>query len=204
MMMMCQVDKTDKTEHFRNLFLFNFNQGSKTTWDIVLCTDKVLLLKELHRSGFHTSRRGNSTSWTLHVLADFGSMRTEWMSSSMRIHTNPLGNWPSRWDTFMIPSSFTFTWQHNVLLQHDNTHPYGANLTKTAFQELGWEVLPHSLYSPDLAPSVYHLFQLLSNSLRGIPFNNNTNTELKTWLREFFESRPDDFYCWGIDKVVEY
>jgi histone-lysine N-methyltransferase SETMAR len=45
-------------------------------------------------------------------------------------------------------------------------------MTKAATQELDWEILPHSLYSSDLAPSDYHLFRSLSNNLTGVPFND--------------------------------
>jgi histone-lysine N-methyltransferase SETMAR len=32
---------------------------------------------------------------------------------------------------------------------------------------MGWEVLPHPPYSPDLAPSDYHLFGFVKNQIRG-------------------------------------
>ena len=90
--------------------------------------------------------------------------------------------------------------QYGVLLQHDNARPHIAIMTKEAIQTLGWEVLPHPPYSPDLAPSDFHLFRSLSNALRGVSFNNDV--ELRAWLEEFFESRPGDFYRRGIEKLV--
>ena len=65
--------------------------------------------------------------------------------------------------------------QYGVLLQHNNARPHIAIITKEAIQTLGWEVLPHPPYSPDLAPSDFHLFRSLSNALRGVSFNNDVN-----------------------------
>jgi len=40
---------------------------------------------------------------------------------------------------------------------------------------LVWTVLPHPLYSPDLAPSDFHLFRLMKDGLRRQHFpSNNT------------------------------
>jgi len=91
--------------------------------------------------------------------------------------------------------------RYGVLLQHYNARPHIANMTKAAIQTLNWEVLPHPPYSPDLAPSDFHLFRSLSNNLRGVSFSNDM--ELRTWLDKFFESRPGDFYRRGIEKLVE-
>ena len=49
----------------------------------------------------------------------------------------------------------------NIIL-HDN-----ARLTSEANAKVGWEVLPHPSYSPDLAPSDYHLFGFVKDQLRG-------------------------------------
>jgi transposase len=67
-----------------------------------------------------------------------------------------------------------------MILQHDNARSHTANMTKAAIQELDWEILPHPPYSPDLAPSDYCLFRPLSNNLRGVSFNNDS--ELQNWL----------------------
>jgi hypothetical protein len=39
--------------------------------------------------------------------------------------------------------------------------------------KLKWDVLPHPPYSPDLAPSDYHLFGPMKRVLRGKRFRNN-------------------------------
>ena len=70
-----------------------------------------------------------------------------------------------------------------------------------AIQPLGWEVLQHPPYSPDLAPTDYHLFRSLSNHMSNEIFDNQG--DLERWLNNFFESRPADFWRNGIDKLVE-
>jgi histone-lysine N-methyltransferase SETMAR len=61
------------------------------------------------------------------------------------------------------------------------------------------EVLPHPPYSPDLAPSDFHLFRSLQNHLNGKTFKNDE--ELKNWLDEFFDSEPAAFFKSGMDKL---
>jgi len=48
-----------------------------------------------------------------------------------------------------------------VILQHDNV----AKSVKTYLETLKWEVLPHPLYFPDIAPSDYHLFRSMAHGL---------------------------------------
>jgi hypothetical protein len=55
--------------------------------------------------------------------------------------------------------------RHGVNLQNDNPQPHTANMTQAAIQELDWEILPHPPYSPDLAPSDYHLICSLSPTI---------------------------------------
>jgi hypothetical protein len=85
------------------------------------------------------------------------------------------------------------TWSDSSASQRPTTHT--ANMTKATIQELDWEILPHPSYSPDIAPSDYHLFRSLSNNLRGVSFNNDA--ELQNWLDLF--SRPN----WRISSSVE-
>jgi len=58
-----------------------------------------------------------------------------------------------------------------IYFQHDNAKSHILEIT-VKIAELGRELLPHSPYSQDLAPSDYHLFCWLNNHLRGKNFEN--------------------------------
>lgn len=88
-----------------------------------------------------------------------------------------------------------------VILLHDNARPHVAQVVKAAIEELDWEVLQHPPYSPDLAPTDYHLFRSMSNQIRGVTFSNDE--DLKRWLINYFESRPDDFWQNGINNLID-
>ncbi|UYV62513.1 hypothetical protein LAZ67_2000915 [Cordylochernes scorpioides] len=46
-----------------------------------------------------------------------------------------------------------------VIYQHGNARPHVAKVVKETLEALQWDVLPHPLYSPDIAPSNYHINQ---------------------------------------------
>jgi len=52
-----------------------------------------------------------------------------------------------------------------IILLHDNIRPHVAAPIKTYLETLKWEVLPHPSYSPDIAPSDYHLFRSMTHGL---------------------------------------
>jgi len=49
-----------------------------------------------------------------------------------------------------------------IILLHDNTRSHITAPVKTYLKTLKWEVLPHPPYSPDIAPSDYHLFRSMT------------------------------------------
>ncbi|EFO95390.1 hypothetical protein CRE_09340 [Caenorhabditis remanei] len=55
---------------------------------------------------------------------------------------------------------------HGVHYLHDNAKPHTAKTIKSLLATLHWTVLTHPPYSPDLAPSDYHLFSDMHRSLR--------------------------------------
>ena len=75
-----------------------------------------------------------------------------------------------------------------VILQQDNASPHTARRTKEKIRELeSIELLPHPAYSPDLAPSDFHLFRSMAHFLRGRSFANLD--EVETGCRVFRLSR---------------
>jgi histone-lysine N-methyltransferase SETMAR len=55
-----------------------------------------------------------------------------------------------------------------ILLQHDSACPHTSLTSREHDTKMGWTVLLHPPYSPDLAPSDFHLFGSLKDALRGI------------------------------------
>lgn len=88
-----------------------------------------------------------------------------------------------------------------VIFLHDNARPHTAKLTREKLLQLGWEVLPHPAYSPDIAPSDYHLFRALDNHLHGKSFTEEN--ELKMQISQFFASKPASFYEHGIHTLPD-
>jgi transposase len=48
-----------------------------------------------------------------------------------------------------------------TILLHENACPQTANLAKATLASVGWETVNHPPYSPDLAPSLFHLFRAM-------------------------------------------
>jgi hypothetical protein len=74
----------------------------------------------------------------------------------------------------------------------DNARPRVAKLAQFKIQDLNWEIFPHLPYSPDLAPSDFHLFRHLKRKIEGKEFHKED--DLKTWLQQFFDEKPKIFW----------
>jgi len=66
----------------------------------------------------------------------------------------------------------------NICLLHDDVHPYTTAVTTGTLEEMHWKVLPHPTYSPDLAPSNFHLFSPLKVALGGKKFRADNEVKL--------------------------
>ncbi|KAG5307583.1 MOS1T transposase, partial [Pseudoatta argentina] len=83
-----------------------------------------------------------------------------------------------------------------VILQHDNARPHVAKVIKTYLETLKWEVLSHPPYSPDVAPSDYHLLRSMAHDLANQHFR--IYEEVKNWIDSWIASKDDQFFRRGI------
>jgi len=88
-----------------------------------------------------------------------------------------------------------------VILQHYNARPHVAQAIKTYLETLKWEVLPHPPYSPDIAPSDYHLFRSMIHDLSEQKFSSYEDT--KKWVDSWLASKDADFFRRGIHMLPE-
>lgn len=82
----------------------------------------------------------------------------------------------------------------------DNIPGYKNVSTMEKINELKYELLPHPLHSPDLAPSNFYLFPNLKKSLVSKRFSSNE--ELMAALNDYFAELPESHYRDGI-KALE-
>jgi len=87
-----------------------------------------------------------------------------------------------------------------IVFHQDNARPHTSLVTRQKLRELGSEVFWHPPYSPDLAPSDYHLFLSMANALGSLKLTSRESC--KNWLSEFFAIRKASFYKRGIIKFA--
>ena len=87
-----------------------------------------------------------------------------------------------------------------VILLQDNARPHTASRTLAKIEDLGWKLLTHPPYSPDLAPSDFHLFGPLKESMKGIHFQ--TDEEVKAAVSNWLRTQSMEFYAKGIDNLI--
>ncbi|KAJ4445317.1 hypothetical protein ANN_07122 [Periplaneta americana] len=87
-----------------------------------------------------------------------------------------------------------------VVLLHDNARLHTAASTRELLDQFGWEIFDHPPYSPDLAPSDFHLFTKLKDFLGGTRFGSDEELKktVNTWLNELAAEE----YNTGILKLV--
>ena len=81
--------------------------------------------------------------------------------------------------------------RRGVLFLHDNAPAHRALATQKKLAYLGFQCFDHPPYSPDLAPSDYHLFPELKKQFKGCHFSSDAEViTAATWL----DGQPSEFF----------
>lgn len=91
------------------------------------------------------------------------------------------------------------TQRKTILYLHDNAPPHKAHKATTKLEQLGYELVLHPPYSPDLAPSDYYLFPNLKRMLQGKRFHSNAEVEEET--NAYFKGLSESYYKTGIEML---
>ncbi|GFW18407.1 mariner Mos1 transposase [Trichonephila clavipes] len=86
-----------------------------------------------------------------------------------------------------------------VLFHQDNAPCHKSMKSMAKLHELGFELLPHPPYSPDLAPSDFFLFSYLKRMLAGQKFCANEEVIAET--EAYFEAKDKSYYKNDIEKL---
>jgi len=86
-----------------------------------------------------------------------------------------------------------------LLLLHDNARPHTAHATANILERWGSEILEHPPYSPDPAPSDFHLFPNMKKHLRAKRFKSHDDVK-QMWLR----GEDPTFYRQGFEKWISH
>ena len=86
-----------------------------------------------------------------------------------------------------------------ITFHQDNSPCHKSMKTMAKLSELGYELLPHPPYSPDLSPSDYWLFSDFKKILQGKRFSSNEEVIAET--EAYFEAKDKSFYKHGIEKL---
>jgi len=79
-----------------------------------------------------------------------------------------------------------------VLFLHDSAQAHRAVATQKKLAYLGFQCLDHPPYSPDLAPSDYHLFPGLEKQSKSRHFSSDA--EVIAAAENWLDGQPSDFF----------
>lgn len=83
-----------------------------------------------------------------------------------------------------------------ILFHQDNARVHTSVVTMAKFSELKYDLVEHPPYSPDLAPSDFHLFRNLKQFLRGKRFSSDE--EVVAAVDQYFVDLPETHFKDGI------
>ena len=84
---------------------------------------------------------------------------------------------------------------------HDNAPAHTSAVVVAKLMELGFQLVSHPPYSPDLAPSDYYLFPNMKKWLAGKRFYGNEDVIAET--NGYFSDLDKSYYSEGINKLEQ-
>lgn len=87
------------------------------------------------------------------------------------------------------------------LLLHENSSAHTAQVAVTSASKCGFKILDHPSYSPDLAPSDFHLFPTIKRELIGRIFDSDD--EVIDAVEDVLEEKDEEFFKNGIYKLED-
>jgi histone-lysine N-methyltransferase SETMAR len=88
-----------------------------------------------------------------------------------------------------------------ILFHHDNAPTYFSGVVAAKLMELGFQLVPHPPYSPDLAPLDYYLFPNMKKRLAGRRFYSNK--EVIVEMNSYFAQLCQSYYSKRINKLEQ-
>jgi len=88
-----------------------------------------------------------------------------------------------------------------ILFHHDNAPAHSSGVVAAKLMELGFQLVPHPPFSPDLAPSDYYLFPNMKKWLAGRRFYSNEEVIAET--NAYFAELCQSYYSEGINKLEQ-
>lgn len=189
--------------------LLSRHQATPFLHNMITCDEKWILFTNPHRhkqwlspnqdpiptpkSELHPKKVMLSVWWTI-----FGILHWELLEDGKTITSELYCEQLDRVNE-RLPSQPQISPQ-NIVYHHDNARPHSALATQRKIRSLGWDLLPHPPYSPDCAPSDYHLFRSMQHWLCDKTFQDRA--EIQVSLTEYFASKDQSFFRSGIEKLI--
>ena len=82
----------------------------------------------------------------------------------------------------------------------DNAPIHKSAATLRVMDEIGFDLLDHSPYSPDLAPSDFYIFRHMKKRLRGKHFENAD--DLREEVNSFLHEQSSDFFKNAFSELI--
>lgn len=87
-----------------------------------------------------------------------------------------------------------------VLYLQDNAPAHTSHIATAAIRLAGFDLLDHPAYSPDLAPSDFHLFPKLKKDIRGKHYESNS--EVISVVKDWYDRQSEEFWLEAFEKLI--